>query len=178
MKKSIKKACSVALLLTSTVALTGANALVVDNVTKNYNAQVYADQYTNSPYVTLNIPEHSDTVFLGETYNIPQPTLKDSAGEPIDADRIDIVVTDSVGRQVDFDGNSFVVNGIGEYTITYSVEYSGTTYTTDITVTASVSENNVEVVSNTNRTLPGDVYLSYTGNIYIPTAEVVLLTKI
>ncbi len=173
MKKSIKKACSVALLLTSTVALTGANALVVDNVTKNYNAQVYADQYTNSPYVTLNIPEHSDTVFLGETYNIPQPTLKDSAGKPIDADRIDIVVTDSVGRQVDFDGNSFVVNGIGEYTITYSVEYSETTYTTDITVTASVSENTVEVVSNTNRTLPGDVYLSYTGNIYIPTAEVV-----
>ncbi len=173
MKKSIKKACSVALLLTSTVALTGANALVVDNVTKNYNAQVYADQYTNSPYVTLNIPAHSETALLGETYNIPQASLISGRSDITSSSTITVTVTDSVGRQVDVDGNSFVVNGIGEYTITYSVEYSGTTYTTDITITASVSENNVEVVSNTNRTLPGDVYLSYTGNIYIPTAEVV-----
>ena len=172
MKKSIKKACSVALLLTSTVALTGANALVVDSITNNTNTQIFADQDASS-LTMLQIPAHSETALLGETYEIPQASLISGGSDITLSNPITVTVADAVGRQVDVDGNSFVVNGIGEYTITYSVEYSGTTYTTDITVTASVSENTVEVVSNTNRTLPGDVYLSYTGNIYIPTAEVV-----
>lgn len=172
MKKSIKKACSVALLLTSTVALTGANALVVDSITNNTNTQIFADQDASS-LTMLQIPAHSETALLGETYEIPQASLISGGSDITSSNPITVTVADAVGRQVDVDGNSFVVNGIGEYTITYSVEYSGTTYTTDITVTASVSENTVEVVSNTNRTLPGDVYLSYTGNIYIPTAEVV-----
>ena len=172
MKKSIKKACSVALLLTSTVALTGANALVVDSITNNTNTQIFADQDASS-LTMLQIPAHSETALLGETYEIPQASLISGGSDITSSNPITVTVADAVGRQVDVEENAFVVNGIGEYTITYSVEYSGTTYTTDITVTASVSENTVEVVSNTNRTLPGDVYLSYTGNIYIPTAEVV-----
>ena len=172
MKKSIKKACSVALLLTSTVALTGANALVVDSITNNTNTQIFADQDA-STLTMLQIPAHSETALLGEPYEIPQASLISGGSDITSSNPITVTVADAVGRQVDVEENAFVVNGIGEYTITYNVEYSGTTYTTDITVTASVSENTVEVVSNTNRTLPGDVYLSYTGNIYIPTAEVV-----
>ncbi len=172
MKKSIKKACSVALILTSTVALTGASALAVEQTIDNTNTFIHADQEVDT-LTMLKIPAYDDTALLGETYPIPAAQLWAGESNITSANPITTTVKDSIGRAVDIDGNAFVVNGIGTYTITYSVNYGGTDYSTSIEVNASVSENHIEVVENTNRTLPGDVYQSYTGNIYIPNAQVI-----
>ena len=176
MKKSIKKACSIALLLTSTVALTGANALIVDKVTDNANAQIFAEQKQNT-LTMLNLPAYVDTVSLGETYPIPTPTLTVNGSDVTTSAKIETVVKDSIGRVVDQKGGKFVVDGIGQYTITYNVAYEGKTYSTSITIESSVSENSIEFVENTIRTLPGDVYASYEGSIYIPEAKVVFADK-
>ncbi len=173
MKKSIKKACSVALLLTSTVALTGANALVVDSITNNTKSQVYAEPQTESALTMLELSSYKDTVSLGEEYPIPTPTFKVNGVNQTESATIEKIVTDSVGRQVDIEGDSFVVSGIGEYKITYNVKYNDKTYSTSISIYSTVSENSLEIIENTNRTLPGDVYQSFTGNIYIPNAKVV-----
>lgn len=178
MKKSIKKACSIALLLTSTVALTGANALVIDSISKNNtNAQIFADQQPDA-LTMLKIQAYNDTAVLGETYQIPEATFVVNNVDQTQSATITKTVTDSIGRQVDVDGDNFVVNGIGVYTITYTVDYLDTTYSTSIEVNASISENSIEIVENTVRTLPKDVYLSYDlskeeNNIYIPKANVV-----
>lgn len=184
MKKSIKKACSIALLLTSTVALTGANALVVDHLTDNVNAQIFAEPQQKSGLVTLNLPTYSDTVSLGDVFTIPTPTLKvgDNDVTLSEHTHIDIIVVDSIGREVQHDGRTFKVDGIGKYTITYKVTYEEQAYSTSITIKSSVSENSIELVENTQQTLPGDVYMGFLknnpdANIYIPDAKVVFADK-
>ena len=182
MKKSIKKACSIALLLTSTVALTGANALVVDHLTDNANAQIYAEPQQTSGLVTLNLPTYSDSVTLGDDFTIPTPTLTVGGNDVTKSANIETIVKDSIGREVQHDGGTFKVEGIGKYTITYNVTYEGQAYSTSITVKSSVSENSIELVENTQQTLPGDVYKSFLqknpdANIYIPDAKVVFADK-
>ena len=81
------------------------------------------------------------TVQKGETVSIP-------AGEYVDADGNKRTVEDvkvfykATNDEVNLnsDGKSFTADRVGRYTITYSVEDNGMTYTYDLTVKCEVSD--------------------------------------
>lgn len=170
MKKSIKKACSIALLLTSTTALAGVNAVVLSSNRKgNQIADVHAEQTLNTLTV-LEVEGKNKEALLGSDYTIPNATLIVNGTESAAA--VSYEVISPIGETVNVDGGKITLNRIGTYVINYSVENGGKTYTASTTVNVNVGSNSIKVKTNTQRILPKYVYQSYTGNLYIPTAEV------
>lgn len=167
MKKSIKKACALALVATSATALVGTNAVVFANNTNTNNNAVYAATLTASDLKIFEVDGNSSVAYVGSQYTIPTATFSGATGD------ITTTVTGPIGETVKVTDGKFDVNSIGTYTITYSYTDATTkTYTATYNVEAQVGENKIVVTENTNRILPKYVYQSYNGAIYVPTATV------
>ena len=167
MKKSIKKACAIALLATSTTALVGSNAIVLTNNTNTNKNAVYAETLTASDLKIFEVDGNSSVAYVGSTYTIPAARFSGVT------DGITTTVTGPIGETVKVKDGKFDVNSIGKYTITYSyTDSTEKTYKADYTVNAEVSKNEIVVTENTSRILPKYVYQGYTGDIYVPTATV------
>lgn len=115
------------------------------------------------------------TVQKGETVSIP-------AGEYVDADGNKRTVEDvkvfykATNDEVNLnsDGKSFTADRVGRYTITYSVEDNGMTYTYDLTVKCEVSDVSFDFSSNSKNIIPSyyDKQLAGDKDIVLPLPSV------
>lgn len=175
MKKSIKKACSIALLLTSTTAMAGVNALVLSSNKNTNNNVVYAEQLP-SALTMLNVASHNSEALLGDDYTIPTATLVvNGSSTTLTSDNYTIV--SPIGENVteNVEQGKLTLNRIGTYVINYSIVNSGKTYTASVEVNVKVGSNTInllEDLENKHRILPEYVFQSYNKDIYIPKAEV------
>ena len=171
MKKSMKKACMVALLTTSTLAATGVNAVVLPNSYETPNKTVYAEQ-TESTLTMLEVDGQNSTALVGSMYTVPTARLVVNGADPIVLNQTNYTVLSPIGESVDVVEGKFEITRIGNYTINYKIENAEKEYTATVTVNGQVGVNTINIVENTKRTLPKYVWQSYDGEIYIPQAEV------
>ncbi len=171
MKKSMKKACMVALLTTSTLAAAGLNAVVLPNSYETPNKTVYAEQ-TASELTMLEVDGQNATALVGSTYTVPTARLVVNGAEPTVLNQTNYTVISPIGESVDVVEGKFKITRIGNYTINYKIKNGEKEYTATITVNGQVGVNTINIVENTKRTLPKYVWQSYKGDIYIPNAEV------
>ena len=168
MKKSVKKACSIALLFTSAAAVSGLNTLVQPNSYKANGNAVFAEQAADT-LTLLKVEGASSSALLGNRYDVPAANLYVNGSLSTVAS---YTVTSPIGEDVTVDSGAFSLDRIGTYTINYSAEYDGKTYTASAYVDVSTGKNSIEIAQNTSRTLPNYVYQSYTGDLFVPTASV------
>lgn len=177
MRKSIKKACALALLATSTASVvgTGVVALVDNKNTNNNGTFIFAEELQTADYRVLKVDGSKTTALIGSTFTIPTAKFVLGSTETT-LTGSNIKVTSPIGEEVEIDNGKFTVERIGKYSITYTytegLGEDAKTYSAVYTVEGQVSENEIVLKDNTQRILPKYVYQSYTGNIYIPTAEV------
>ena len=177
MRKSIKKACALALLATSTASVvgTGVVALVDNKNTNNNGTFIFAEELQTADYRVLKVDGSKTTALIGSTFAIPTAKFVLGSTETT-LTGSNIKVTSPIGEEVEIDNGKFTVERIGKYSITYTytegLGEDAKTYSAVYTVEGQVSENEIVLKDNTQRILPKYVYQSYTGNIYIPTAEV------
>ena len=171
MKKSMKKACMVALLTTSTLAAAGVNAVVMPNSYEIPNKTVYAKQNANT-LTMLEVDGQNATALVGSTYTVPTARLVVNGAEPTVLDQTNYTVISPIGENVEVVEGKFEIKRIGNYTINYKIENGEKEYTATVTVNGQVGVNTINIVENTKRTLPKYVWQSYKGEIYIPQAEV------
>lgn len=167
MKKSIKKVCSIALALASTTA-TAATAIVLTPDT-NGHVQLHADQAASS-LTYLEIAGGQTTATIGSEYTIPAASLSVN-GTKTQVAVSDITVYSPINEVVDVDGGKFDVERLGEYRIVYAVEDNDTTYTGEFKFKAVLGQTSIKVKTNTSRILPKKVWQSYTGDLFVPEAE-------
>ncbi len=177
MKKSIKKACALALLATSTASVvgTGVVALVDNKNTNNNGTFVFAEQLPTSEYRYLKVDGSKTKAIIGSTFTIPTAKFVLGSTET-ELSGSQIKVISPIGEEVEISEGKFKVERIGNYSITYTytegLGEDAKTYSAEYIVEGQKSENEIVVKDNTQRILPKYVYQSYTGKIYIPTAEV------
>ncbi len=70
--------------------------------------------------------------YVYELYNFDVPTVTGADGKEL---KVKVSVADKAGKLLDTMGGFFVIRAEEDYTITYSVEYNGKTYTKTATVT-------------------------------------------
>lgn len=69
--------------------------------------------------------------YVYELYYFEVPTVTDPEGKPL---KVKVSVKDKDGKDVDTTGGFFAIRGTDAYTLTYSVEYGGKTYSKTTTV--------------------------------------------
>lgn len=169
MKKSIKKACAIALLATST-AVVGANGVILQNNIKPADKLVYAEQ-SASALTMLEIDSQSQTATVGSTCNVPQARLV-VPGSSIELNQTHYTVVSPIGESVDVSNGQFKVERAGTYLVNYEIENDGKVYKATAEIKGQIGKNTIELVENTQRTLPKYVWQSYKRDLYIPKAEV------
>lgn len=168
MKKSIKKACAYALLATSMTSVASAGAvLLVDNKAVNNNTIVFADEIQQSDRKVLSVEGSKTKATVGDYFTVPTAKFNN-----ITLTEDNYTVKSPNGATVTVESGKFKVSTTGTYIITYSYEENDKTYTANYYVEGEVAKITINVKENTKRTLPGDVYESFTGDIYIPEVEV------
>lgn len=171
MKKSVKKACSIALLLTSTTALAGVNALLLPSNQESSSHTVFAQDKTSDQLTMIQIAGKNNTALVGSTYTVPSASLYVN-GVPTELNQTNYKVVSPIGEDVEVKEGKFNIERIGEYKITYTATNGGKTYTAETTVKSSIGKSTIVVESNTQRILPNYVWQTYTGDLYIPKATV------
>lgn len=171
MKKSLKKACSIALLVTSTTALAGVNATILSSKNNADNYTVFAEDQTKSNLTLLEVAGNDEKALVGSQYTVPQAILYVNGSET-QLNQTNYTVKSPIGEDVEVVEGKFKIERIGTYTINYSIENGGKTYTATATVEGEIGTNSIVLKENTNRILPNYVWKSYSGDLYIPEAEV------
>ena len=157
MKKSIKKACALALLATSTASVvgTGVVALVDNKNTSNNGTFVFAEQLPEADYRVLKVDGSKTTAIIGSTFTIPTAKFVLGSTE-ITLTGPNIKVTSPIGEEVEVTDGTFKVERIGKYLITYTyTEVLGEgakVYSAEYVVEGQKSENKIVVKNTTTET--------------------------
>lgn len=168
MKKSIRKVCSLALLLTTTTAAVGTGVVGLANTLPydNNKTTVFADQAENT-ITRFEIASAEASQVVGSTYTIPEVYFV-NAGTRTKLEQTHITVTDSIGREVEVTEGTFKIENIGEYTITFKYTVGDVEYVSQATVQGKIGTTSIELKENSKRFLPNKVWKSYTGKLYVP----------
>lgn len=114
------------------------------------------------------------TVQKGDTVSIPAGEYVDAEGNKRAVEDVKVFYKSTHDEvKLNPDGKSFTADRVGRYTITYSVEDNGITYTYDLTVKCEVSNVSFDFASNSKNIIPSVYDLKYTSNdIVLPLPSV------
>ena len=173
MKKSLNK---IFIYLFFSLSVICACCLFQIKNTNNNGTFIFAEELQTADYRVLKVDGSKTTALIGSTFTIPTAKFVLGSSTETTLTGLNIKVTSPIGEEVEIDNGKFTVERIGKYSITYTytedLGEDAKTYSAVYTVEGQVCENEIVLKDNTQRILPKYVYQSYTGNIYIPTAEV------